>query len=82
MAKNILCLILFCFGTGIVWFQEGLMTYIGIFLLMWANNIGFMRTIENMNKQEKSILKLLFGDNISKEKLEEVMSHNMRVSDK
>lgn len=82
MAKNILCLVLFCVGTGIVWFQAGFITYIGVFFLMWANNIGLMHNIENMKKEDKSILKILFGDDVSKEKIEKIMSQNMKVSDK
>lgn len=82
MVKNVLCLVLFCVGTGMIWFQEGFITYIGVFFLMWANNIGLMHNIENMKKEDKSILKILFGDDISKEKIEEIMSQNMKVSDK
>lgn len=82
MGKNILCLILFCLGTGMIWFQEGWVTYFGIFVLLWANNIGLMQNVENMKKEDKSILKILFGEDISKEKIEEIMSQNMKVSDK
>lgn len=82
MGKNILCLILFCVGTGMILFQEGWITYFGIFVLLWANNIGLMQNVENMKKEDKSILKILFGEDISKEKIEEIMSQNMKVSDK
>jgi hypothetical protein len=82
MVKNVLCLVLFCVGTGMIWFQEGFITYIGVFFLMWANNIGLMHNIENMKKEDKNILKILFGDDVSKEKIEKIMSQNMKVSDK
>lgn len=82
MVKNVLCLVLFCVGTGMIWLQEGFITYIGVFFLMWANNIGLMHNIENMKKEDKNILKILFGDDVSKEKIEEIMSQNMKVSDK
>lgn len=83
MTKNILCIVLFCMGTGMIWLQGGFITYLGVFFLLWANNIGIMHTIESMNKKENSILKILFGDNTpTKEQIEEIMSQNMRVSEK
>jgi hypothetical protein len=83
MTKNILCILLFIIGTAIIWFYHGIITYAGIFFLMWANNIGIMHDIERINKKEDSILKLLFGDHApTKEQIEQIMSQNMRVSEK
>jgi NADH:ubiquinone oxidoreductase subunit K len=83
MTKNILCIVLFTLGTGIVWFQYGFLTYLGIFFLLWANNIGIMHTIEKMQKRDSSILKILFGHNSpSEEEIQAIMSQKMRVSDK
>lgn len=83
MTKNILCIVLFTLGTGIIWFQQGILTYLGIFFLLWANNIGIMHNIESMNKKENNILKILFGENTpTKEQIEQIMSQNMKVSEK
>lgn len=82
MGKNILCLILFAVGSIVLWYQTNVFVYLAIFALLWGNNIGLMNTVENMKKNEKSILKILFGDNISDAKIQEIMSQKIKVSDK
>lgn len=82
MGKNILCLMLFCIGTGIIWYTQGFIIYLGIFTILWANNISLMENVYKIKAEDKSILKILFGDDISKERIEEIMSQKMKVSDK
>lgn len=82
MSRNILCLSLFFISTCIICYQEGFLAYLGIFLLLWSNNIGIMQNVENLQKKEKSILKILFGANAKEREVDEIMSHNMKVSDK
>jgi hypothetical protein len=38
--KLILCLFLFCLGTFLTCYYGSIATFIGIFALLWANNIS------------------------------------------
>lgn len=41
MKKDILCLSLFCVGAFLTCYYSNFATFIGIFALLWANNISF-----------------------------------------
>ncbi len=76
MLKNILCLILFISGTSMVWSQSGAKTYLGVFLLMWANNIAFAQQIEKLRNKNKIIAE---DYSIEIDDMDETMS---KISDK
>jgi hypothetical protein len=39
--KIILCLFLFCLGTFLTCYYSSVATFVGVFALLWANNISF-----------------------------------------
>lgn len=82
MFKNILCIILFLSGTYIVWSTEGPLFYLAIFMLLWSNNIGIMKNIEQLRQRDRGILRNIFGQNFNKKQIEEIMSQNMKISER
>ncbi len=83
MFKNILCIILFCIGTYIIWSTQGFLVYVGIFILLWSNNISFMHNIESMRKLEGSnLLKRIFGNNMNQKEIEKIMSQTTKISER
>jgi hypothetical protein len=82
MFKNILCIVLFLCGTYIIWSKEGPLFYLAIFMLMWSNNIGIMKNIEQLRKRDRGILRNIFGNNFNKKQIEEIMSQNMKISER
>jgi hypothetical protein len=81
--KNILCIILFCIGTYIIWSTQGFLVYVGIFILLWSNNISFMHNIESMRKLEGSnLLKRIFGNNMNQKEIEKIMSQTTKISER
>jgi hypothetical protein len=80
--KLILSLALSGLGIFLICSYSNTATFMGVFALLWANNIGIMQNIDNAQRKEKSILKILFGNNVEENKVSEIMSQNMKISDK
>jgi DNA-directed RNA polymerase specialized sigma subunit len=49
---------------------------------MWSNNIGIMKNIEQLRKRDRGILRNIFGNNFNKKQIEEIMSQNMKISER
>lgn len=82
MFKNILCIVLFLSGTYIVWAKEGPLFYLAIFMLIWSNNIGIMKNVEDLRKRDRGIIRNIFGHNFNQKQIEEMMSQNMKISER
>lgn len=84
LVVNLMSLSLGIVGMVLVGYHANLMVLLGIFLMLWSNNITISQHVGKINKKEISYLKqlvdTLFGENLAD--LEEKMSRNMKVSDK
>lgn len=47
--KVILCLTLFCIGALLISYYNNLATFVGVFALLWANNISFSEQVKKGN---------------------------------
>lgn len=81
---SIMSLVIGIVGMILVGYHSNLMVLLGIFLMLWSNNITLTQHFNKNNKKEINYLKhlvdKLFGENLAE--FEEKMSRNMRISDK
>lgn len=84
LIMNAMSLAIGLVSMAIIYYYGNLMLLIGIFLLLWSNNINLSNQICKTNKKDMNYIRQLidkiFGENFAD--LDEKMSRNMRISDK